>query len=139
MVPLTCERTGRVGASGSRANARPMTGSAKQSGAAADWIASRLAPRNDRSAQLLKRRPGSWQLAHGCEGLHDLVDAGFEPGDLQRLLEKRKGERVLAHRVVTIDALPLRVHRDPCAVLAAMEAGRNKARRPADRNLCGFR
>src|ERR1700688_3847342 len=64
------------------------------------------------------------------EGLNDLVDSWFEPGDRQRFLKKRKWVRVLAHRLIRIDAPPLCIHRDLCAVRAAMEAGRNKERRP---------
>src|SRR6202051_4203401 len=71
----------------------------------------------------------SVRFADRCEGLHDLVDAWFEPGDRQRFLKKRKWVRVLAHRLIRIDAPPLCIHRDLCAVRAAMEAGRNKARR----------
>jgi hypothetical protein len=73
----------------------------------------------------------SVRFADGCEGFHDLVDAGFKLGDLERLLKKRERGRVLTHRLILIDASPLRIHRDLCAVCTAMEAGRNKARRPA--------
>jgi hypothetical protein len=48
----------------------------------------------------------SIRLAGGCEGSHDLVDAGFKLGDRERFLKKRKRGS------------------------AAMEAGRNKGRRP---------
>jgi hypothetical protein len=54
--------------------------------------------------------------ADGCEGAHDLVDARFKPGDLERFLKKRERGRVLTHRLVMIDAPPLRIHRDLCAV-----------------------
>src|SRR5207245_975961 len=69
---------------------------------------------------------GSVRLAGGCEGLHDLVDAGFKPGDRQRFLKKRKRAGALTHRLVIIDAPPLRVHRHLRAVCAGMQAGRNK-------------
>ena len=48
----------------------------------------------------------SIRLAGGCEGSHDLVDAGFKPGDRERLLKKRKWGRVLTHRLIIIDAAP---------------------------------
>jgi hypothetical protein len=69
-------------------------------------------------------------LAAGCEGSHDLVDTRFELGDRERFLQKRKWGRVLTHRPIIIDAPPLCIHRDLRPVSAAMEAGRNKARRP---------
>src|SRR5258708_35836 len=72
----------------------------------------------------------SIRLAGGCEGSHDLVDAGFKLGDRKRFLKKRKWGRVLTHRLIIIDAPPLRIHRDLRPVSAAMEAGRNKTRRP---------
>src|SRR5712672_3603363 len=72
----------------------------------------------------------SIRLAGGCEGSHDLVDAGFELGDRERFLKKRKWGRILTHRLIIIDAPPLCIHRDLRPVSAAMEAGRNKARRP---------
>src|ERR1700681_861723 len=65
----------------------------------------------------------SVRFADGCEGLHDLVDAGFKLGDRERLLKKRKWGRVLTHRLIVIDAAPLRIHRDLRPVGAAMEAG----------------
>src|ERR1700674_2616983 len=65
----------------------------------------------------------------GHEVPHNLVDAGFKLGDLERFLKKRKWDRVLTHRLILIEAPPLRIHCDLCAVRATMEAGRNKARR----------
>src|SRR6266478_3540174 len=72
----------------------------------------------------------SIRLAGGCEGSHDFVDAGFKLGDRERFLKKRKRGRILTHRLIIIDAPPLCIHRDLGPVSAAMEAGRNKARRP---------
>lgn len=72
----------------------------------------------------------SIRLAGGCEGSHDFVDAGFKLGDRERFLKKRKRGRILTHRLIIIDAPPLCIHRDLRPVSAAMEAGRNKARRP---------
>src|SRR6478752_61555 len=71
----------------------------------------------------------SIRLAGGCEGSHDLVDAGFKLGDRERFLKKRKRGRILTHRLIITDAPPLCIHRDLRPVSAAMEAGRNKARR----------
>ena len=72
----------------------------------------------------------SIRLAGGCEGSHDLVDAGFKLGDRERFLKKRKWARILTHRLIIIDAPPLCIRRDLRPVGAAMEAGRNKARAP---------
>src|SRR5712672_223651 len=72
----------------------------------------------------------SIRLAGGCEGSHDFIDAGFKLGDREGFLKKRKWGRVLTHRLIIIDAPPLCIHRDLRPVSAAMEAGRNKARRP---------
>src|SRR5258707_424924 len=80
----------------------------------------------------------SIRLAGGCEGSHDLIDAGFKLGDRERFPKKRKWGRILTHRLIIIDAPPLCIHRDLRPVSAAMEAGRNKARRPTHRNLRGF-
>src|SRR6266404_2329292 len=77
----------------------------------------------------------SIRLAGGCEGSHDLVDAGFKLGDRERFLKKRKWGRVLTHRLIIIDAPPLCIHRDLRPVRAAMQAGRNKTRRPTHGNL----
>src|SRR5258708_3737876 len=65
----------------------------------------------------------------GCEGSHDFVDARFKLGDLERLLKKREWGGVLAHRLIRLDAPPLCIHRDLCAVRTAMQTGGNKARR----------
>src|ERR1700674_864924 len=80
----------------------------------------------------------SIRLADGCEGSHDFVGAGFKLGDRERFLKKRKRGRILTHRLIIIDAPPLCIHRDLGPVSAAMEAGRNKARRPTHWNLRGF-
>src|ERR1700759_402429 len=69
-------------------------------------------------------------LAGRCERSHDLVAAGFEPGDRERFLKERKWGRIPTHRMIVIYASPLRIHRVLRPVSAAMEAGRNKARRP---------
>jgi hypothetical protein len=66
-------------------------------------------------------------LAAELEDSRNLVNASFELGDRQRFLKKRKWASVLTHRLIVIDAPPLCVHRDLCAICAAMETGRNKA------------
>src|ERR1700736_3509846 len=101
--------------------------------------------RLERSCYRVRRRRkahktvvASIRLAGRCEGSHDLVDAGFEPGDRERFLKEWKWGRVLTHRLIIIDAPPWCIHRDLRPVSAAMEAGRNKARRPTHGNLRCF-
>ena len=46
----------------------------------------------------------SIRLAGGCDGSHDLVDAGFKFGGRERFLKKWKWGRVLTRRLIIIDA-----------------------------------
>jgi hypothetical protein len=85
---------------------------------------------NDPRGKADKTVAASIRLAGGCEGSHDFVDAGFKLGDRERFLKKRKRGRILTHRLIIIEAPLLCIHRDRRPVSAAMEAGRNKARRP---------
>src|SRR5258707_4675790 len=90
------------------------------------------------SAQADKTVVASIRLAGGCEGSHDLVDAGVKLCDRERFLKKRKWGRILTHRLIIIDAPPLCIHRDLRPVSAAIEACRNKGPRPTHWKLPGL-
>src|SRR5260370_36701273 len=82
------------------------------------------------SAQADKTVVASIRLAGGCEGSHDLIDAGFKLGDGERFLKKRKWGRVLTHRLIIIDAPPLCIHRDLRPVSAAMRGWQKQSPAP---------
>src|SRR5258708_5075277 len=65
----------------------------------------------------------------------DLVHAGLKPRESESLLQEGCRSRVPAHRFIVLDRPPLRVHRDPAAVEAAMKAGGHEAGRMPHRGI----
>jgi hypothetical protein len=78
---------------------------------------------SQRARQLGRRRAlayvATWMLrifAQRRERLDDFIHTWLERGYGERLLEKRKRGRVLAHGLIVFDASPLCIHRDLCPV-----------------------
>src|SRR5215813_10315878 len=69
------------------------------------------------------------------EGPYDLIHPWIESGDRERLFEIDPRAEIPPHGFVALHAVPLRVHRHPGAVEAAVKRQSDEARRPAHKLL----
>src|SRR6266478_9287271 len=72
------------------------------------------------------------------KSLDNLIHSGLELCESECLLHVRYSGGILAHRLIFLDAAPLRIHCDLGTVEAAMDAGGNDARYMANGALASL-
>src|SRR4030088_2362309 len=80
--------------------------------------------------------PGPDLVSRGI-GLHNFVHPRLELSERKRLLQIGKWRRILAHRLIILDAAPLGVHHDLTSVETTMQTGGNETRLMAHRGFGG--